>query len=53
VTVTVNVQEAELPLASLTVQATVLTPCGKVEPDAGVQVGTPTPEQLSLAVALV
>ena len=36
--------------ASLTVQLTVVTPFGKVEPLGGVQVGVPTPEQLSLTV---
>ena len=50
-TVTVNVQEALLPFASLTVQVTEVTPFGKLEPDAGVQLGVPTPEQLSVAVA--
>ena len=50
-TVTVNVHEALLPLASLTVQVTVVVPFGKVEPDAGTQDAAPTPEQLSVAVA--
>jgi hypothetical protein len=50
-TVTVNVQLAVFEEASLTEQETVLTPFGKVEPDAGVQTGVPTPEQLSVAVA--
>ena len=51
-TVTVNVHEPVLPLASLTLQVTVVVPFGKVEPDAGEQLGLPTPEQLSVAVAL-
>ena len=50
-TVTVNEQFAELPDPSLTVQFTVVTPFGNVVPDAGVQTGVPTPEQLSVAVA--
>ena len=50
-TVTVNVQLAELLDASLTVQETVVTPFWKVVPDAGVQTGVPTPGQLSVAVA--
>jgi len=49
-TLTVNVQLAILFTASFTVQVTVVTPAGKVEPDGGVQVGTPTPVQLSLTV---
>ena len=51
-TVTVNEQLAVLPDASLTVQVTVVVPFENVEPDAGIQVGVPTPEQLSVAVAL-
>ena len=51
-TVTVNVQLAELPDASLTVHVTVVVPFGKKEPDGGVHVGVPTPGQLSVAVAL-
>jgi hypothetical protein len=51
-TVTVKAHEAGLPDASLTVQVTVVVPFWKVEPDAGVQTGVPTPEQLSVAVAL-
>jgi len=50
-TVTVNEQFAELLDASLTVQLTVVVPFAKVEPDAGVQTGVPTPGQLSVAVA--
>jgi len=51
-TVTVNEQFAGFPTASLTVQFTVVVPFGKVAPDAGLQVGIPTPVQLSLAVAV-
>ena len=51
-TVTVKVQLAELPAASLTVQVTVLTPLGKAEPLGGLHDGVPTPGQLSVAVAL-
>ena len=47
VIVTVNEQLFELPAESLTVQVTVVVPFAKVEPDAGVQLGDPTPEQLS------
>ena len=46
--VTVNEQLAELFEASLTVQLTIEVPFGKTEPEAGVQVGVLTPEQLSL-----
>ena len=49
-TVTVNEQLAELFTASFTLQLTVVVPFGKVEPDAGAQVGVPTPGQLSLTV---
>jgi len=52
-TVTVKVHELLLPLASATVQVTVVVPFGKLEPDAGTQTGVPAPEQLSVAVALV
>jgi hypothetical protein len=52
-TVTVKLQEAERPAASLTEQVTVVTPLGKLEPDAGVQVTAPTPGQLSEAVGVV
>jgi hypothetical protein len=48
-TVTVNEQVLLLPLASLTEQVTVVTPFGKVEPDAGAQVTAPTLGQLSVA----
>ena len=50
-TITVKEQLAELLDASLTVQLTVVVPLLKVEPDAGVQTGVPTPGQLSVAVA--
>jgi hypothetical protein len=46
-TVTLNKQLAELPDASDTVQWTGVVPIGKVEPDAGIQTGAPTPGQLS------
>ena len=36
-TVTLKLQVAALPSASTAVQVTVLTPSGKTEPDAGVQ----------------
>jgi hypothetical protein len=49
-TVTVNEQVAGLLLASLTVQLTVVVPFGKFDPEDGVQVGEPTPGQLSLTV---
>jgi hypothetical protein len=49
-TVTVKLQFDEFFEASVTVQVTVVVPLGKVEPDAGTQVGLPTPGQLSLTV---
>jgi hypothetical protein len=50
--VTVKVQGvAALPLASLTLQVTVVVPFGKAVPAAGVQTGVPTAGQLSVAVA--
>lgn len=49
-TVTVNEQALLLPAASLTVQVTVVVPIWKVEPDGGVQLGVPTPGQLSETV---
>jgi len=52
-TVTVKLQEAGCPTASLTEQVTVVMPFWKVLPEAGVQVTAPTPGQLSLAVGLV
>jgi hypothetical protein len=51
-TVTENEQDEELPDASLTVQVTVVVPFGNTAPDGGEQDGVPTPEQLSVAVAL-
>jgi len=48
--VTVNVQLLVLVDASVTLQLTVVVPFGKVAPEAGVQVGVPTPAQLSLTV---
>ena len=48
--VTVNEQLAELPLASVTEQLTVVVPFGNVEPDDGLHTGEPTPGQLSLTV---
>jgi hypothetical protein len=47
-TVTVKEQVDWFPIASLTVQVTVVTPFGNVDPDAGLQDGAPTPGQLSL-----
>ena len=47
ITVTVNEQLAELLLASVTEQVTVVVPGEKLEPDGGAQVGIPTPGQLS------
>jgi hypothetical protein len=49
-TVTLNEQLAELPLASLTEHETVVVPFGNEFPDGGVQTGEPTPGQLSLTV---
>jgi hypothetical protein len=51
-TVTVNEHEPLLPLASATVQLTLVTPFGNVEPLEGVQLTAPTPEQLSVAVGV-
>jgi hypothetical protein len=48
-TVTVNVQVAVLPEASVAVQVTVVVPFGKVEPEGGVQEKV-TPGQLSVPV---
>jgi hypothetical protein len=50
-TVTVNVQVAVLPAASVAVDVTVVVPTGKKLPDAGT-LTTVTPGQLSLAVTL-
>jgi hypothetical protein len=47
--VTLKLQEAVLPEASVAVHVTVVVPTGKVEPDGGVQ-AVVTPGQLSLAV---
>jgi hypothetical protein len=47
--VTVKLQLLMLPLASVAVHVTVVTPNGKQLPDGGTQV-TVTPEQLSVAV---
>jgi hypothetical protein len=47
-TVTVNVQDAVLPDASVAVTVTVVVPTGKKLPDAGLEL-TVTPGQLSLA----
>ena len=52
-TVTVKLHDAEFPDASVTEQVTVVTPFGNVAPDAGEQLGAPTPAQLSLAVGFV
>jgi hypothetical protein len=49
VTIILNEQLAVLPDASVAVQVTVLVPCAKVEPLAGLQLEV-TPEQLSLTV---
>lgn len=51
-TVTVNEQLPELPDVSLAEQVTVVTPIGKLEPEAGVQVTDREPSQASLAVAV-
>lgn len=47
---TVNEQLAVLFDASLTLQVTVVVPTGKLDPDAGEQVGVPRFGQLSLTV---
>ena len=47
-TVTVNEQLAEFDEASSTLQLIVVVPFGKVDPEAGEQVGVPAPVQLSL-----
>ena len=49
-TVTVNVQLALLLDASATLQETVVVPFANDDPDAGAQIGVPTPGQLSLTV---
>jgi hypothetical protein len=48
-TVTVKLQEAVLPEASVAVQVTVVIPTGNADPDAGTQ-AVVTPGQLSVAV---
>jgi hypothetical protein len=48
--VTVNEQLALLLEASVTVHVTVVLPTWNVDPEAGEQVGVPTPGQLSLTV---
>ena len=50
-TVTVEDDEPRLPAASVAVQVTVVTPNGKVEPDAGEQVAGRDPLTMSIAVA--
>ena len=47
-TVTVKLQLAELPDASVTLHVTVVVPFANVDPDDGAQAGVPTPGQLSL-----
>ena len=49
-TVTVNVRWLELPAASDAVQATVVVPVGKVEPDAGAQDSNGVGSRMSYAV---
>jgi hypothetical protein len=51
-TVTVNIQLPVFDDESVAVQLTVVTPFGKVEPEAGVQTGVSEPSQLSVAVAV-
>jgi len=51
--VTVKEQLLEFPAASVTEQLTVVVPFWKVDPLGGVQVGVPTPEQLSETVGAV
>ena len=46
--VTVNAQTDLLFAASVTEQLTVVVPFGKAAPDGGLQIGVPTPGQLSL-----
>lgn len=47
-TVTLNEQLAVLLWASVTEHVTFVVPFGKEDPDSGLQVGAPTPGQLSL-----
>jgi hypothetical protein len=49
-TVTVNAQLFDFPAASVPEHLTVVVPFWKAEPDGGVQLGVPTPEQLSETV---
>lgn len=49
-TVTVNEHDAELPPESVPVQLTVVVPCGKKLPDAGVHTTVTDPGQLSVVV---
>jgi hypothetical protein len=51
--VTVKVHDAVFFDSSLTSQVTVVTPFGKVAPEAGMHVTAPTPGQLSVAVGVV
>ena len=50
--VTVKEHVAEFDDESATLQFTVVVPFGNVEPEDGVHTGVPTPEQLSVAVAV-
>lgn len=52
-TVTVKLHDAGFPIASLTLQVTVVTPFGNAVPLEGVHVTVPTPGQLSVAVGVV
>src|SRR4029077_4530813 len=51
-TVTLNAHWLELPAASVTEHVTVWGPTANAEPEAGLQTGTPTPEQLSETAGL-
>jgi hypothetical protein len=51
-TVTMNEQLELFPDKSITAQVTVVTPFAKRVPDAGLQVGEPTPGQLSLTAGV-
>jgi hypothetical protein len=52
-TVTVKEQPFEFPAASVTEQLTVVVPFWKFEPLGGMQLGVPTPGQLSETVGAV
>jgi hypothetical protein len=52
-TVTIKLHEAELPLASVAVQVTVVLPVEKFDPEGGLQLTVTAPGQLSLAVGVV